>query len=294
MKKKGQNSITYAEPEHIILGEHESFRTERFRHAFFTRLMHYHPEVELLLVTKGYGVRMVGDHFERFEEGDLVLVGSNLPHAWISDLQFFKPESTGFCESVYVQFKKSIFGIQFIDIPELRNIRTVLSKAERGIKIMGKYKESISKKLLLMSEQRPIEQLLTLIHLLDMIQYCDIEMLASKDYISQSKFKSPKMMTIQTFIMQHFKEEIDLAACARQVNMSPTSFCRFFKKSTEVTFSVFLNHLRINFAQQLLANTELPIKEIAFDSGYTSIAYFNQKFKQLTGVSPNEFRKQKK
>ena len=90
--------------------------------------------------------------------------------------------------------------------------------------------------------------------------------------------------------MQNFKNEVDVNECARHLGMTTSSFCRFFKKHTNVTFSVYLNYQRINLAQKLLRNTQLSVKEIAFECGYTSVVYFNQKFKKLTGMSPKQFR----
>ncbi|MBI9058512.1 MAG: AraC family transcriptional regulator [Labilibaculum sp.] len=292
MNKKRDNRLLSVELENVAVAEKSSFKVGKYRDSFFARPWHYHPEFELLLITKGYGTRMVGNHFEEFTEGDLVLLGANLPHAWISDPHFTKKDNEDTCESIYVQFRKSVFGTQFIDIPELQTVRTILQKAERGIKITGTQKEEIAADLLAMVNQKPIEQLLTLIRVLDKIQLSNFEELASTNYANREfSFKSDKMREVHHYIMQNFKSEIDIKACAERLNMTPSSFCRFFKKQTNVTFSVYLNYMRINLAQKLICNTQMSIKEIGYECGYTSIVYFNQKFKQLTGKSPNELRK---
>jgi YesN/AraC family two-component response regulator len=234
---------------------------------------------------------MVGDHFETFEAGDLILLGGNLPHAWISDPYFMQRDTREICESVYIQFRKSVFGTHFIDMPEMYNIRTVLQKAERGLKILGKQKELVSKQMMDLENLSPLEQMLSLIRMLDQIQKADYEILASSNYAQQGVFKSNKMTSVHNYIMQNFKHEIDINQCAEYIGMTTSSFCRFFKKHTNVTFSIYLNYLRINLAQKLLRNTKMPVKEIAYECGYVSIVYFNQKFKKMTGVSPGEFRK---
>jgi YesN/AraC family two-component response regulator len=218
-----------------------------------------------------------------------MLVG-NLPHSWISDPHFSKEENNDTCESIYIQFRKSVFGTHFIDIPEMESIRTILVKAERGIKITGKFKNEIVSQMLTLHEKTSLEQLLSLIRILDLIQKGDYEVLASGNFSRKNLFKSDKMTRAHNYIMQNFKYDIDVNACAVHVGMTVTSFCRFFKKQTNVSFSVYLNYMRINLAQKLLINTQLLIKEIAFECGYVSIVYFNQKFKKMTGMSPNEFR----
>lgn len=291
MEVERKNTALSAERENITISDNSSFYVGTYRDSYFRRSWHYHPEFELLLITKGYGTRMVGDHFESFKTGDLVLLGGNLPHAWISDQYFKKDRVADFCESVFIQFRKSVFGTHFIDMPEMASIRIVLKKAERGLRITGEYEELIKSSMLALRNQSPLEQLLTLIRLLDLIQRGDYEMLASENFSQQGVFKSGKMTMAHNFIMQNFKHDISVNDCAEKIGMTTPSFCRFFKKQTNVTFSVYLNYLRINLAQKLLRQTLMPVKEIAFECGFVSIVYFNQKFKMLTGMSPGDYRK---
>ena len=290
MSSERKNIISSAELESIAIHQKSSINVGVYQDAYFRRGWHYHPEFELLLITKGYGTRMVGDHFEQFREGDLVLLGGNLPHAWVSDPHFLKEDNNDECESIYVQFRKSVFGTHFIDMPELAGLRVVLAKAQQGLRISGTQKEQIIDRMRIISEQSPIEQLLTLIRMLDLVFHSDYEILASRNYMQQGIFKSKKMTDIHNYMIQNFKNDIDVNSCAEHIGMTVTSLCRFFKKETNVTFSVYLNYLRINFAQKLIRKTDLPMKEIAFQCGYTSVVYFNQKFKKLTGISPREYK----
>lgn len=237
---------------------------------------------------------MVGDHFESFTEGDLVLLGGNLPHAWISDPCFLNGSSHGTCESVFVQFRKSIFGTHFFDIPEMYNIRIILQHSERGVKIEGENYDTIKKDILLLDKQPPIEQMLSLIRILYMACDSNFKVLASLDYARQGIFRSEKMTRVHNYLMQNFKDEVNVNDCAKVAGMTTTSFCRFIKKHTNVTFSVYRNYLRINLAQKLLRKTSLPVKEIAYECGFLSVTYFNQKFKKLTGTTPLEYRQESK
>jgi AraC-like DNA-binding protein len=291
MDSDRENNINCAELENIAIKRQSSFNVGKYCDAYFRRPWHYHPEFEILLITKGFGTRMTGDHFEPFEEGDLILLGGNLPHAWISDAHFLKEDNNDVCESIFIQFRKSVFGTHFIDMPEMESIRTILTKAERGLKIEGNNKTEITKHMLSLEKQSPLEQMLTLIRILDLMHQSEYKILASNNYAQRGIFKSPKMTKAHNYIMQNFKHEIDINSCAQHLGMTTPSFCRFFKKQSNVTFSVYLNYMRINFAQKLLRKTELPIKEIAFECGYVSVVYFNQKYKKMTDLSPREFRR---
>jgi AraC-like DNA-binding protein/quercetin dioxygenase-like cupin family protein len=287
-----ENRISSAEREDVLVSKGKSFRIGHYKAKNFSRPWHYHPEYELMLITSGFGTRMVGDHFEPFESGDLVLIRGNLPHAWISDTSYTKPGNMAMCESVYIQFRKSVFGTHFIEIPELSGIRRVLEHAERGIKVQGNSRKEIAVLMKKLPEQTPFEQLLSLLRILNLIHSEKYDLLASEKYIEkQVSFKNEKMRRIHNYIMQNYKSEIDLSSCAEHLDMTSSSFCRMFKKHTNVTFSVYLNYIRINMAQKLLLNTSLPVKEIGYECGYESIVYFNQVFKRLCGMSPGQFRK---
>lgn len=290
MNEERKNIVLSAELENIPIQRKSSFNVGKYKDAYFRRPWHYHPEFELLLITKGYGTRMVGDHFGNFKEGDLVLMGGNLPHTWISDPYFLDKKNEDNCESIFIQFRKSVFGTHFIDMPELDSIRTILVKAQQGILISGRHKVAITNQMLQIEKQSPIEQLLTLIRLLDLVYNTKYKILASRNYVQQGIFSSARMTQIHNYLIQNFKNDINVNDCARHIGITTTSLCRFIKKQTNVTFSVYLNYLRINFAQKLIRNTELPMKEIAFQCGYTSVVYFNQKFKKLTGVSPGKYK----
>ncbi|MEQ1624618.1 MAG: AraC family transcriptional regulator, partial [Sediminibacterium sp.] len=91
---------------------------------------------------------------------------------------------------------------------------------------------------------------------------------------------------------KHFLEPISLSEIAAVAEMSVPGFCRFFKKNIKKTYFNFLQELRIGHACKLLNDTEKPILEICYDSGYNSWAHFSKQFKQIKGMAPSAYRKQ--
>lgn len=93
------------------------------------------------------------------------------------------------------------------------------------------------------------------------------------------------------YIQEHYRESISVEQIASYVQKSPNYFSAVFKKEVGVSFSLFINQLRINEAKRLLKETMLPLSEIAVLAGYSDYAYFVSVFKKLEGCSPSNLRK---
>ena len=93
------------------------------------------------------------------------------------------------------------------------------------------------------------------------------------------------------YVRTHFRENISAEAVAKTVHLSPNYFSEYFKKQTGEKFSIFVLRLRIDFAANLLKISDLSVKEIAFESGFNSAAYFSNTFKEFYGMSPDRYRR---
>jgi AraC-like DNA-binding protein len=92
------------------------------------------------------------------------------------------------------------------------------------------------------------------------------------------------------FIREHHREHLALTDVAHAVNMSTFYFCKMFKKTTGLSFTDYLAHLRIEKAKEMLAKPNVRISEVAFDVGFQSLAHFNRTFRRLLGESPSQYR----
>ncbi|MBA7526975.1 HTH-type transcriptional activator RhaR [subsurface metagenome] len=277
--------------ERITKKPTESFYVGQYSNKWFERTWHYHPEYELLLITKGYGTRVIGDNQSAFKEGDLVLIGGNIHHAWFSDPSFFNEENPGICESVFVQFNRSIFGNTFVNLPEMKNIDTVLHKAEHGLQLLTEGNSDIVQCMLELPKLKGLSKLLQLIAILDLFQRDNYRTILSRDNTSNAFItKSDRIKKAHEFVMNNYMHNIKVNDVASLVEMNVSSFCRFFKKITQRTFSQYLKEIRIDFAQQLLINTNLPSNKIGYECGFSSIVYFNQCFKGISNMPPLEYR----
>ena len=117
--------------ELVRIPQDQSFKVWSHGYPYRTVRWHFHPEYELHLVTSTTGTRYVGDHIGPFAAGDLVLVGPNLPHNWISDVG---PSETVEERCIVVLFTEEFISGCLATFPELRFIKPMLKGASRGLK----------------------------------------------------------------------------------------------------------------------------------------------------------------
>lgn len=94
------------------------------------------------------------------------------------------------------------------------------------------------------------------------------------------------------YISEHFSEPLSLETLARNSNMSPFHFTRVFTEETGFTPHQYLIATRVNSAKFLLRTPGIPIKEIAFRSGFNSESSFCSTFKKWEHITPGEYRNQ--
>lgn len=261
----------------------ESFLAYGFSLPSFEFKWHYHPEYELTLITRGYGKRLIGDSNESFETGDLVLLGPGLPHTWSSDRGNKKTVA-----AVVIQFSEE-FIQNFLHLNGFDRISALLSSASRGLFFPN------PEELYPLVEQLPdstgvdkITSLLTILQQLTEQQSIRL----SSEYFSAVKSEETenRINKVCQYIQKNSSKEITLEHAAGLIYLSRSAFSKFFKRATGKTFSDYVNDIRIGNACQLLTESDKAVNEIAFDSGFESLTYFNRVFLRKKGVTPRGFR----
>jgi AraC-like DNA-binding protein len=253
---------------------------------------HYHPEYELVLITKGAGKRMVGDHVDRFEEGDLVFLGSNLPHEWLCDDEYFSHTKGFRGEGIVIQFMEDFLGKTFFEVSENKKLKKLLSDSVRGCLLKGNIKLIITKIMKKMLLQDPNENLYSLLNIFKIISNStDHTLLSSPNFLQsfQSDEYDPMKKVIQ-YILQNFQEPIHIKNLLKIANMSSTSFSVLFKKTHNMTFKEYLVKIRVGYACRLLSDEDKSISQISFEAGFENLSNFNRLFKKFKGVTPSEFK----
>lgn len=261
--------------------------------SFFQAPFHSHPELELVYIKESYGKRIIGNSVAQFTAGDMVFLGSDIPHVWLNDEIYYQGISTLKAKAIVVYFSKEIFGPVFYELKETQKINSLFNQAVRGLAISGKTNELIAKKLEKLVLKKNFEIIVGLFEILSILSESkDISYVNNEVYNPiNDQIKSDKISDVFDYIKDNFKQDISLIEIAKIAHLTPTSFCRMFKTKTKKSFVEYLNEIRVSNACKLLLETEMGISEIAYTCGYKTASNFNQLFKKLTGTTPKEYRK---
>jgi len=251
---------------------------------------HYHPEIELVYVNGGMGKRQIGSHVSYYTNGDLILIGSNLPHCGFTDVL------TGNKSETVVQMKLDFLGNDFFNIPEMKKIQTLFEVSRGGIAFYGKTKKKLGEKIEVLEYQTDFQRLLSILNILNELGNSkEFKVLNAEGFAFETDVKdNDRINIVFNHVKTNFREEITLAEIADLVSMTVPSFCRYFKKITKKTFTQFVNEYRLVHASKLLTEKPLSITEICFESGFNNFSHFNKSFKTFTGQNPSEYRNQLK
>jgi AraC-like DNA-binding protein len=278
-------------------GLQKSFSIRQDVVLYFYNRWHYHPELELIHIEQGSGTQFVGDNIQNFQSGDLLLIGPNLPHYWRCDEKYFQRESKLYAQATVVHFSEDIFGKAFLELPENKAISELLFKAKLGMKLSGEGTEKVKELLRNLLNQTSGNPVISLLQILEMLAHCsEVKLLSNTQYQHEyDQYDTDRINQIYQYSISHFQKKISIEEISEVANISPHSFCRYFKSRSRKTYSQFLLELRIGHACKLLSETKLPVAQVCFESGFNNFANFNKYFKVHTGKSPllyqKEFRK---
>lgn len=255
---------------------------------------HYHPAIEIMYITRGIGTRFVGDCIEQYEEGDVCMIGPNLPHEWRNDDAYFDKESGLRATCICLFFKREIFDPNFIRLPEMNNIRDLIERSWRGLKFTGNSKLEITRFIRSSVNDvgvRKVTNLLTLLEL--MATSTEYELLASVGFTNSVNSEDfERFNKVYKFLVKNFATSIRLEEVSTLVGLTPTAFCRYFKERTKKTFVEYLNEMRIGYSKKLLLENKMKISTISGEVEFPNLSNFISQFKKVTGMSPSQFQKQ--
>jgi AraC-like DNA-binding protein len=248
---------------------------------------HFHPEFEIVYVPHGKGKRFVGDRISEFTDGDLVLLGPNIPHNAFN----FGFESAGYEEYV-IQFRSEHIAEMTDSFPEFSRIARLLAGAETGIAVTGEAKHRIGSLIKEMYRMNSFFRLMQLFFVLrEMSLLPQVEDLEAKKFLSVDAVHVRRIGMVYQIIQRDYQQELSTRQVADELAMTESSFCRWFRHTTGKTFKQALTEMRIQKACALLTHSDQSIASVASMAGFNNISLFNRFFKDIVQMTPNRYRK---
>lgn len=275
--------------EKIFVSHKHSFITRRLAMDTKAHKIHSHENYELNYITSGSGKRIVGNSISSYTEGDLVLLGPNVPHCWNP----LETEQDTINECIVTHFYENIINSDFFNIPELEEVVTLLKNAGNGICFKGKKTEKVGLAIIKMVTLKGLERYIELLRVFNLLlQIEEREILALPSILPLSFDKDHDQINkIYEYVFKNIQTGIKLKEASSLVFMEPGSFCRYFRKKTNQTFMDYVKNVRIGIAAKLLAETDKQVTQICYECGYNNLANFNHYFKVLMKKTPSEYRK---
>ena len=257
----------------------------RVRFAGAGEHWHYHEALELTYFETGEGTRFVGDQIKPFLAGDLVMLGSNLPHYWQT-----RGCSSGW--SVQWHFPPTH---HFWAFPEAEAVGAFLMGAARGIQFRGRTAELLASQLMQLAGTGGLDRLGLLLRLLATAAGGPAR---DQAFISvnsfslsvESRYQTAMQATIR-FLLANYRRAIHLDEVLRVSCMSKPTFSRQFKRHSGRTFGGFLQQVRLDAACRDLAETDHTVLDIALDHGFSQVSFFNRVFRRVFRCSPMDYRR---
>lgn len=254
---------------------------------------HFHPEFQISYIIKGKGTRFIGDNVQTFKEGDLVLTSPNLPHLWRSDEAYFEKDSKLKTRAMVIYFDQELMSPPLLRREEFYALKKLVENASRGMEFYGDTPTKVYRLMQKIAPKKGFRRIINLLEILEVMATSEsYNLLSSPGYTAVLKTDdAEKMQLVYDYVMQHFTAKIELQHVADLLNMTTTSFCRYFKPRANKTFTRFVNEIRIGHARKLLLEDNFNISQISYECGFNTLSNFNRQFKSIVAMSPHEYQK---
>lgn len=269
--------------------DYQSFFSERKTIPYFGEDWHYHEDYELFYPINGTGVRIVGDSIDYFNENELVLLGSKVPHLFKNEVE----DSSSQVDYIIIKFKPVLIN-KFVDnVPEFSNVKSLLENAHQGTIFEQMDNYLILEDLIRICESKGADRLIRLISTLNRLALIkQTRSLTSVNFnlIGLESENEDRLQRVINFIVKNYVSEISLKELSDLSYMTTNSFCRYFKERTGKTAFQFIREYRISRACQMIINSRKSISQICRDTGFNSFSSFNRVFKAVKGISASEYK----
>jgi AraC-like DNA-binding protein len=279
--------------EHLPREKDQSFVVKYFDYKYYPTPWHYHPELEIVLVTESTGKRFIGNHISDFKPGNLAFLGPNIPHTYRNEDRYYEDGSELRAKSIVIHFAENSLGADFLSLPEASLLNKLIEESAYGLEIHGKTNQKISNRLHDIISLSGLKRWICLVEILLDIAVAkkDTARITPAPYTGYNEKESTRLCNVLNWVVANLGNNMTLNDAANIAQMNPNAFSRFFSLRTRKTFSEFIIELRLQKAARLLIETDMPVTEICFECGYNNVSNFNRQFLNYYNLNPVKYKK---
>jgi AraC-like DNA-binding protein len=252
------------------------------------RKLHYnwhdHAEYELAVCRKGSGEIHIGELIYSFKDPAAFFIAPKTAHALVSSGNF---------DGWIIQIPPLVLD-PYEGRPEFSFLITLIKKTAPALWFSGKVSVEIIRGL---EKAQEASGVFRWVYLLETFFAAsndrDMRLCSFNPGITENPedTKGDIMDEIINYVFNNYTKKCCLNDLARRAGMQVQRFCRNFKKKTGMTLSGYIQSVRINTAKKLLQQSRMYVDDICYEAGFSSISFFNRKFKEHTSMTPVEYRK---
>lgn len=278
--------------ERLPISKSSPLKARFFDYEHFTYPLHFHTEYEIIYISEGTGTRFVGNNITKYQAGDILLIGSNLPHFMKSDEVYHSGNTDLRVKGTIIQFEKEFMYYAVNHYPHFIKIKHLFQESHRGIYFAA----GSFPKLQHLIEKIPLEnglnQLMLFLEILkEMSETDNRQIISTTDFINETIYDTARIDKIMSYLNKNYTRHVSLDEIASFAAMNSSAFCRYFKSKTGKSFKNYILDMRIGYACKLLLMEDISISQLSSECGFETISHFNKTFKKNTGHVPSQYRK---
>ena len=254
--------------------------------------LHWHSELEIIVIKKGSGIISVDFHRQTVTSGDIIFILPGRLHSIEQDGQnSMEYENIILQPELLITGEQDLCAEQFIR-PLMNNELPTETFFSPSLSYYAQLSECIRQLDLVCSLKEEGWQLAVKSCLFQFLFLLITNRTSSKSSVPIREKSLEKMKTILKYVEDHYSEHLTIEDMAELTFYSKSHFMKFFKSHIGTGFIEYLNDYRLVMAERLLRSSDSSVLEIASQSGFDNLSYFNRMFKRKYGISPGKYRKQ--
>ena len=216
--------------ERLPISKSSPLKARFFDYEHFSYPLHFHSEYEIIYIKEGTGTRFLGNSITKFQAGDILLIGSNLPHFMKSDEEYHSGNTDLRVKGTIIQFEKEFMYSAINHYPHFIKIKNLFQESQRGIYFAA----ASFPKLQDLIEKIPLEnglnQLMLFLEILkEMSETENRQTISTTDFVNETIYDTARIDKIISYLNKNYTRNISLDEIASFAAMNSSAFCRYFR-----------------------------------------------------------------